>query len=197
MGESWLEDIISRRVKREGNSERRRDSFSPLNVPNLEPVRMPDAHHSPFFLRRQLSSSTEVLKEPGKTPGQVDGTQTVRPLSSLSLSLVPPPSFSFDYSSLAHISTLPFSVFAQQGYVVIAINPHGSTSFGQKLTDGIKSNWGSRPIQDLLAGLQHALKIYPEVDDERLAALGASWGGYAVNWLNGHNGAFNFKAFVW
>jgi dipeptidyl aminopeptidase/acylaminoacyl peptidase len=91
---------------------------------------------------------------------------------------------------------LPYSVFAQQGYVVILINPTGSTSFGQALTDGIQRNWGGRPIQDLLAGLQHALKLYPEVDPERLAGLGASYGGYAINWIQGHNDVFGFKTLV-
>lgn len=135
-------------------------------------------------------------KAPGKTRGPLDGTQTVRlPLSSLHHfmpnSPTPLPSHPLSLPFL-----LPPQVFAQQGYLVIAINPTGSTSFGQSLTDGIQANWGGRPIQDLLAGLQHALKIYPEVDENRLAGLGASYGGYAINWIQGHNDVFGFKALV-
>jgi dipeptidyl aminopeptidase/acylaminoacyl peptidase len=89
------------------------------------------------------------------------------------------------------------NVFASQGYVVVAINPTGSTSFGQKFTDGINKNWGGRPIQDLLAGWRYILQEYPEIDQNRTAAAGASYGGYAINWIQGNPElGFGFKALV-
>lgn len=83
-------------------------------------------------------------------------------------------------------------VFASQGFFTIAINPTGSTSFGQAFTDDIQSDWGGRPFRDLLAGFEHALDRWPEIDRERTAALGASYGGFMINWIQGHNDQFNF-----
>ncbi|KAG1772414.1 Alpha/Beta hydrolase protein [Suillus occidentalis] len=89
------------------------------------------------------------------------------------------------------------NVFASQGYVVVAINPTGSTSFGQKFTDGINKNWGGRPIQDLLMGWKYILQEYPEIDQNRTVAAGASYGGYAINWIQGNPElGFGFKALV-
>jgi dipeptidyl aminopeptidase/acylaminoacyl peptidase len=85
------------------------------------------------------------------------------------------------------------------GYVVVAINPHGSTGYGQDFCDSIHSprnDWGGKPFRDLVAGLQHVLDIYPAVDRERLVAAGGSYGGYMINWLQGHNSHTNFKAMV-
>ncbi|WRT66611.1 uncharacterized protein IL334_003570 [Kwoniella shivajii] len=88
------------------------------------------------------------------------------------------------------------AVFASQGYFVVAINPTGSTGYGQVFTDAIQGDWGGKPFKDLLAGYQAALAKYPEIDAERTAGLGASYGGYMVNWINGHNEHFGFKALV-
>ncbi|KAG2147486.1 Alpha/Beta hydrolase protein [Suillus bovinus] len=89
------------------------------------------------------------------------------------------------------------NVFASQGYVVVAINPTGSTSFGQKFTDGINQNWGGRPTQDLLMGWKYILQEYPEIDQNRTVAAGASYGGYAINWIQGNPElGFGFKALV-
>jgi dipeptidyl aminopeptidase/acylaminoacyl peptidase len=89
------------------------------------------------------------------------------------------------------------NVFAQQGYFVIAINPTGSTTFGQEFTDAIAEDWGGKPFVDLQAGWKHALQTYPEIDANRAVAAGASWGGYAINWIQGHpEYGFNFKALV-
>ncbi|KAL4080653.1 Alpha/Beta hydrolase protein [Scleroderma citrinum] len=87
------------------------------------------------------------------------------------------------------------NVFANQGYFVVLINPTGSTSFGQNLTEGIKEDWGGKPFVDLRNGWQHILDHYPQVDPERAGAAGASWGGYAINWIQGNpEFGFNFKA---
>ncbi|WWC89079.1 uncharacterized protein L201_003997 [Kwoniella dendrophila CBS 6074] len=88
------------------------------------------------------------------------------------------------------------AVYASQGYFVVAINPTGSTGYGQEFTDAIQGDWGGKPFKDLLAGYHAALSRYPEIDPERTAALGASYGGYMVNWINGHNDHFGFKALV-
>ncbi|KAI9058154.1 alpha/beta-hydrolase [Trametes sanguinea] len=89
------------------------------------------------------------------------------------------------------------NVFAQQGYVVIAINPTGSTSYGQDFTNAIKEDWGGKPFVDLQKGYKYILDNYPEVDADRAVAAGASYGGYAINWIQGHpEFGFNFKALV-
>ncbi|KAI0269780.1 alpha/beta-hydrolase [Gloeopeniophorella convolvens] len=89
------------------------------------------------------------------------------------------------------------NVFAQQGYFLVAINPTGSTTFGQELTDAIAKDWGGKPFVDLQKGWKYALDKYPEIDPDRAVAAGASWGGYAINWIQGHpEFGFNFKALV-
>ncbi|KAF9468512.1 Alpha/Beta hydrolase protein [Collybia nuda] len=89
------------------------------------------------------------------------------------------------------------NVFAQQGYFVIMINPTGSTTFGQEFTDAIAEDWGGKPFVDMQAGWKFALHAYPEINPERAVAAGASWGGYAINWIQGHpEYGFNFKALV-
>ncbi|KAG8785786.1 hypothetical protein FRC12_017181 [Ceratobasidium sp. 428] len=88
-------------------------------------------------------------------------------------------------------------VFAQQGYFVVAINPTGSTTFGQVFTDAIAGDWGGKPFEDLRKGWKYVLDHYKEIDSERAVAAGASWGGYAINWIQGHpEFGFNFKALV-
>ncbi|TCD62995.1 hypothetical protein EIP91_006154 [Steccherinum ochraceum] len=87
------------------------------------------------------------------------------------------------------------NVFAQQGYFTVAINPTGSTSFGQDLTDGIHKDWGGKPFVDLRAGWKHVLEHFPEIDTDRAVAAGASYGGFAINWIQGHpEYGFGFKA---
>ncbi|KAJ3491680.1 hypothetical protein NLI96_g535 [Meripilus lineatus] len=89
------------------------------------------------------------------------------------------------------------NIFAQQGYLTIAINPTGSTTFGQELTNAIKKEWGGKPFTDLQKGWKYILEQYPEIDTDRAVAAGASYGGYAINWIQGHpEFGFNFKALV-
>jgi dipeptidyl aminopeptidase/acylaminoacyl peptidase len=80
--------------------------------------------------------------------------------------------------------------FAGAAYAVIAINFHGSTGFGQTFTDSISGDWGGKPFDDLMEGLDHALAKYPWLDSDRVAALGASYGGWMINWINGHSNRF-------
>ncbi len=81
-------------------------------------------------------------------------------------------------------------LFAANGYVIVMINFHGSTGYGQKFIDAINGNWGGPPYQDLMLGLDYAEKTYPFIDKGRECALGASYGGYAINWVEGHTARF-------
>ena len=79
---------------------------------------------------------------------------------------------------------------AANGYVVVMINPRGSTGYGQKFTHDIIGDWGGKPYQDLMLGLDYAEKTYPYLDKNRECAMGASYGGYMVNWILGHTNRF-------
>lgn len=82
-------------------------------------------------------------------------------------------------------------LFAASGnYVVVMINFHGSTGYGQKFTDSISGDWGGKPFVDLMKGLDYVEKTYPFIDKNREAALGASYGGYMANWILGHTDRF-------
>jgi dipeptidyl aminopeptidase/acylaminoacyl peptidase len=81
-------------------------------------------------------------------------------------------------------------LFAANGYVVVMINFHGSTGYGQKFIDAINGDWGGAPFEDLMKGLDYAEKTYPFIDKDRECALGASYGGYMANWVLGHTDRF-------
>jgi len=83
-----------------------------------------------------------------------------------------------------------FELFAANGYVVVLINPRGSTGYGQQFIDEISGDWGGKPYQDLMLGLDYAERTYPFIDKNRECALGASYGGYMVNWIMGHTNRF-------
>ncbi|CAF2856285.1 unnamed protein product [Rotaria sp. Silwood2] len=76
--------------------------------------------------------------------------------------------------------------FTSQGFAVIAINFHGSDSYGQNFTNSIIGEYGSLPYEDLKLGLDYALRNFPYIDGNRAAALGASYGAYMINWIAGH-----------
>lgn len=81
-------------------------------------------------------------------------------------------------------------VYAGAGYAAVMIDFHGSVGYGQAFTDAINHDWGGAPYEDLMKGLDFALKNYPFLDGDRVAALGASYGGYMVNWIAGHTDRF-------
>jgi dipeptidyl aminopeptidase/acylaminoacyl peptidase len=81
-------------------------------------------------------------------------------------------------------------LFAANGYVVIMINPHGSTGYGQAFVDGVNGDWGGKPFIDLMRGLDYAERSFPYIDKNRECALGASYGGYMANWILGHTDRF-------
>jgi dipeptidyl aminopeptidase/acylaminoacyl peptidase len=81
------------------------------------------------------------------------------------------------------------SLWAAQGWVVVAPNPRGSTGFGQKFVDEISGDWGGKVMTDLDAVFDAAVKM-PFVDASRQGIAGASYGGYAVDWILGHTNRF-------
>ncbi len=81
-------------------------------------------------------------------------------------------------------------LFAANGYVVIMINPRGSTGYGQAIVEAVSGDWGGKPFTDLMTGLDYAEQHYPFIDKNRECALGASYGGYMANWVLGHTNRF-------
>jgi len=77
-------------------------------------------------------------------------------------------------------------VFAGHGFGVVGIDFHGSTGYGQAFTDSISRDWGGKPLIDLQKGLAAALERYPWLDGGRVCALGASYGGFMMNWIEGN-----------
>ena len=90
--------------------------------------------------------------------------------------------------------------YAGQGYAVVMIDFHGSTGYGQKFTDAISQHWGDRPLEDLQKGWAAAQQKYAFLDGGKACALGASYGGFMVNWIEGNwydkNGASPWKCLV-
>jgi dipeptidyl aminopeptidase/acylaminoacyl peptidase len=84
-------------------------------------------------------------------------------------------------------------LFAARGYVVACINFHGSSGFGQEFTDSITADLGTKPMIDILKGTD-SMEAQPYIDRDRVAAAGASYGGYMMAWLNGHTD--RFKAMI-
>ena len=87
-----------------------------------------------------------------------------------------------------------YPMFAAPGYAVVAINPRGSTGYGQKFTDQISQDWTGRVFEDLNKGLDYVLAKNSFLDGTRVAACGGSYGGFMVNWIAGHSD--RFKALI-
>jgi len=96
-------------------------------------------------------------------------------------------------------------IYANAGYAVVMIDFHGSTGYGQAFTDSISQHWGDRPLEDLQKGWTFATQKYAFLDADRACALGASYGGYMINWIAGnwnapwkclvnHDGVFDTRA---
>jgi dipeptidyl aminopeptidase/acylaminoacyl peptidase len=86
-------------------------------------------------------------------------------------------------------------LWAAQGYVVAMPNPRGSTGFGQKFVDEISGDWGGKCYRDLMAGVDYVEKL-PYVDKDRMAAAGASFGGYMMDWFAVNEAAKRFKTLI-
>ncbi len=89
-------------------------------------------------------------------------------------------------------------VFANAGYVVFAPNPRGSTGYGQQFVNEISGDWGGKVYVDLMNGVADVLRRNTYIDRSRVGAAGASYGGYMVNWILGHNNdpRFRYKVLV-
>lgn len=87
-------------------------------------------------------------------------------------------------------------LWANRNYVVVMINPHGSSGMGIEFQDAVRNDWGGLPFDDLMAGLKHVTEKYKFIDGERVGACGASYGGFMVNWIQGHNDDKKFKCLV-
>lgn len=94
--------------------------------------------------------------------------------------------------------------YAGAGYAVVMIDFHGSTGYGQGFTDAISQHWGDRPLEDLQKGWAFAQQKYGFLDGQNACALGASYGGYMINWIAGqwpdafkclvnHDGVFDIR----
>ncbi|PGH12306.1 hypothetical protein AJ79_04372 [Helicocarpus griseus UAMH5409] len=85
-------------------------------------------------------------------------------------------------------------VFADQGYVVVAPNPTGSTGFGEEFCDRIQNDWGGAPYEDIVKVWEHVKENFDYIDTDNGVALGASFGGFMVNWIQGKPLGRKFKA---
>jgi dipeptidyl aminopeptidase/acylaminoacyl peptidase len=83
-----------------------------------------------------------------------------------------------------------FQVYAARGYAVVFTNPRGSTGYGQKFERGIVGEWGGKDYQDIMNGLDAALKKYHWLDADHMGVTGGSYGGYMTNWIVGHTDRF-------
>src|SRR5271154_5280770 len=81
-------------------------------------------------------------------------------------------------------------LMAASGYVVVTVNPRGSTGYGQAFIDGVNGDWGGKAYVDLMKGLDFAEKQYPFIDKTRECALGASYGGFMADWILTHTNRF-------
>ena len=81
-------------------------------------------------------------------------------------------------------------MFASPGWVVVMINFHGSEGYGQKFTDAVSKNWGGAPYEDIMKGVKYFLSHYSFVEPEKIAAAGASYGGFMIDWIEGHTDIF-------
>jgi dipeptidyl aminopeptidase/acylaminoacyl peptidase len=81
-------------------------------------------------------------------------------------------------------------VYAGAGYAVLTPDPRGSSGYGQAFTDGVNGDWAGKPYDDLMVAVDQAVAQTPWIDGSRMAAAGASYGGYMVNWIAGHTDRF-------
>ncbi|MEO7278090.1 MAG: S9 family peptidase [Sphingomicrobium sp.] len=99
-------------------------------------------------------------------------------------------------------------LFAAPGYAAVSVDFHGSTGYGQAFTDAIRSNWGGWPLEDLKLGLAYATAHDPQLQADNACALGGSYGGYMMNWIEGnwpdrfrcivqHDGVFDARAMAY
>lgn len=89
-------------------------------------------------------------------------------------------------------------VWANDGYIAFLPNPRGSTGYGQQFVNEISADWGGKAYTDIMNGVADVLRRNSFIDRNRIGAAGASYGGYMINWIEGHNNdpRFRFKVLV-
>jgi dipeptidyl aminopeptidase/acylaminoacyl peptidase len=99
-------------------------------------------------------------------------------------------------------------LFTAPGYAAVSVDFHGSTGYGQAFTDAIHQNWGGWPLEDLQKGLAYIIAHDPQLEANNACALGGSYGGYMMNWIEGnwpdrfkcivqHDGVFDARAMAY
>jgi dipeptidyl aminopeptidase/acylaminoacyl peptidase len=83
-----------------------------------------------------------------------------------------------------------FQVYAAKGWAVFFCNPRGSTGYGAKFQHGGVKEWGGKSYQDIMNGVEEALKRNPWIDRDKLGVTGGSFGGFMTNWIVGHTNMF-------
>ena len=87
--------------------------------------------------------------------------------------------------------------WASRGYAVVMINPHGSSGCGIDFQDAVRNDWGGNPHKDLVIGWEYVNKTYSDwIDMTKVGGCGASYGGFMVNWIQGHNEDEKFKCLI-
>lgn len=86
-----------------------------------------------------------------------------------------------------------WQVYPGKGYVVLCPNPTGSTGWGQEFTDAIVGDWGGQVFEDIM-GVVDAVAAEPWIDENRMGAMGWSYGGYMMMWMQGHTDRFVCQA---
>jgi len=167
-------------IKSNGKNQRQ---ITHINAKKVAAARMGDYEQFTFKGWNDESVSCYVVK-----PIDFDATQKY-PVAFL-IHGGPQGSFGNDF----HYRWNP-QAYAGAGYAAVMVDFHGSVGYGQKFTDSIRGDWGGKPLADLQKGLAAALARYPWMDGEHVGALGASFGGYMINWIAG-NWPDRFKCLV-
>jgi len=149
------------------------ESITRINAQNLARARMGDAEQFTFPGWNDDSVYAYVLKP-------VDFDPAKRYPVAFLIHGGPQGSFGNSF----HYRWNP-QVYAGRGYAVVMVDFHGSVGYGQTFSDSIGGDWGGKPLVDLQQGLAAALARYPWMDGNRVGALGASYGGYMINWIAG------------
>ena len=88
------------------------------------------------------------------------------------------------------------NLWANHGFAVLMVNPHGSSGMGIEFQNAVRYNWGGWPFEDIMKGLDFAIKNFDYIDGDRVGGCGASYGGFMINWIQGHNDEKKFKCLV-
>ena len=88
------------------------------------------------------------------------------------------------------------NLWANHGFAVLMINPHGSSGMGIDFQNAVRYNWGGWPFEDIMKGFDYATTNFDFIDKDRVGGCGASYGGFMINWIQGHNDEKKFKCLV-